>query len=167
MYLTIKDIARIFKDTKPFFDIQMGDEFSKLRDDLVDGKFQEVFKGKKKVSEYLVEGIPELEVEFYPVGKDRLVFKFCCVFMARKSRTWAQMDREGYMESLDTDEMNLRIPVKKFMDSVNDLSYEYIEGAEVKLNRVDTSSRVGYYRSNEYEAPDGIRIDMEVTISYV
>lgn len=167
MYLTIKDIARIFRDTEPFFDIQLGDEFSKLRDDLVDGKFQEVFKGKKKVSKNLVEGIPELEVEFYPVGKDRLVFNFCCVFMARKSRTWAQTDREGYMESLDTDEMNLRIPVKKFMNSVNDLSYEYIDGAEVKLNQVDTSSRVGYYRSNEYEAPDGIRIDMEVTISYV
>lgn len=167
MYLTIKDIARIFRDTEPFFDIQLGDEFSKLRDDLVDGKFQEVFKGKKKVSKDLVEGIPELEVEFYPVGKDRLVFKLCCVFMARKSRTWAQTDREGYMESLDTDEMNLRIPVKKFMNSVNDLSYEYVEGAEVKLNQVDTSSRVGYYRSNEYEAPDGIRIDMEVTISYV
>lgn len=48
MYLTIKDIARIFRDTEPFFDIQLGDEFSKLRDDLVDGKFQEVFKGKKE-----------------------------------------------------------------------------------------------------------------------
>lgn len=148
MYLTNKDLGYILKKVKPIFGVELGNEFLRLPEDLIDGRFKKFFRSNKRIG----STNPSLNVDFYPSKSNQInVLISCNIYHSE----YSERDFRSFTSTLNRE-------VESFVNSVFRLKYSNIQGAEVFIE----DSFADSYISKYHDPFDSVCFQIEICIRY-